>query len=110
MGGGFWWRRNFPWWQMKKGLLSGVEAVIDKDLAGHRLAREVEADIFMILTDVPQVALYFNTDREVSAWRGLGARNGILPERRTFQGREHGPQGGGSFFVFVRDGGECAPS
>jgi carbamate kinase len=33
--------------------LEGVEAVIDKDLGGAVLARAVEADIFMILTDVP---------------------------------------------------------
>jgi carbamate kinase len=30
----------------------GVEAVIDKDLSGQRLASAIDADIFMILTDV----------------------------------------------------------
>ncbi|WP_028534200.1 carbamate kinase [Paludibacterium yongneupense] len=36
-------------------LLSGVEAVIDKDLASGLLAREVEADMFVIATDVTAV-------------------------------------------------------
>ncbi len=33
----------------------GVEAVIDKDRSGYKLAEEVEADVFMILTDVENV-------------------------------------------------------
>jgi carbamate kinase len=36
---------------------SGVDAVIDKDLASARLAEEVGVDIFLIATDVPGVAL-----------------------------------------------------
>jgi carbamate kinase len=35
--------------------LSGVEAVIDKDLASSLLAREIEADYFVIVTDVSAV-------------------------------------------------------
>jgi len=34
------------------GRLEGVDAVIDKDLAGEKLAEEVEADVLLILTDV----------------------------------------------------------
>lgn len=41
------------------GSIRGVEAVIDKDLAGERLAEIVEADLFLILTDVPQVYLHY---------------------------------------------------
>ena len=41
------------------GSLKGVEAVIDKDLAGNVLAKEVGADVLMILTDVPKVAINF---------------------------------------------------
>src|SRR5512147_304133 len=37
--------------------LSGIEAVIDKDLASELLAREVEADLFVIATDVDAVYL-----------------------------------------------------
>jgi len=35
--------------------LHGVEAVIDKDLAGELLARSLGADFFLMLTDVPAV-------------------------------------------------------
>lgn len=35
----------------------GVEAVIDKDLAGQRLAEEVGADVYLILTDVQNAML-----------------------------------------------------
>ncbi|HYG58573.1 MAG TPA: carbamate kinase [Symbiobacteriaceae bacterium] len=44
----------------------GCEAVIDKDLAGQRLAADVGADLFCILTDVPQVCLrYKQPDQEI---------------------------------------------
>lgn len=43
----------------------GVEAVIDKDLAGELLAQELEADLFIILTDVEKVALNFNKPDQV---------------------------------------------
>ncbi|MGR8941310.1 MAG: carbamate kinase [Gammaproteobacteria bacterium] len=38
-----------------KGHWQGVEAVIDKDLAGALLARELGADVFLMLTDVDAV-------------------------------------------------------
>jgi carbamate kinase len=38
--------------------LSGIKAVIDKDLASELLAREVEADLLVIATDVNGVFLY----------------------------------------------------
>jgi len=50
------------------GPLRGVEAVIDKDLAGAMLARELDADAYLILTDVPGVALDWGTDDE--RWLG----------------------------------------
>ncbi len=42
----------------------GVEGVVDKDLAGEKLAEAVAADIFMILTDVPTVKLGFGSPQE----------------------------------------------
>ena len=48
----------------KDGKLKGVDAVIDKDLAGERLAVDVEAKIFLILTDVEQVKLNYKTPQE----------------------------------------------
>lgn len=50
----------------RAGKLVGVEAVIDKDLAGERLACDVEADTLMILTDVAEVALHYNTPDQVN--------------------------------------------
>lgn len=43
---------------------SGVDAVIDKDLASARLAEEVGVDIFLIATDTDGVALDYGTDTE----------------------------------------------
>ncbi len=42
----------------------GVEAVIDKDLAGERLAEAVGADVFLILTDIEKVKLNFGNPNE----------------------------------------------
>ena len=42
----------------------GVEAIVDKDLAGERLAELVQADIFLILTDVEKVKLNFGLSNE----------------------------------------------
>jgi carbamate kinase len=46
------------------GKLVGVEAVIDKDLAGERLATAVKANILLILTDVDGAALNYGTAEE----------------------------------------------
>ena len=46
------------------GSLSGVDAVIDKDRAGFVLAKDVKADIFMVLTDVEKVYINFNTPEQ----------------------------------------------
>jgi len=46
------------------GELKGVEAVIDKDLAGERLAEDVGADVFLILTDVDKVKLNYGKPDE----------------------------------------------
>jgi carbamate kinase len=41
--------------------LGGIEAVIDKDLASELLARELDADVFVMATDVDGVYLNFGT-------------------------------------------------
>ena len=45
--------------------LKGVEAVIDKDRSGALLAKEINANTFLILTAVEKVCLNYNTDNEV---------------------------------------------
>jgi carbamate kinase len=46
------------------GSYNGVEAVIDKDRAGFKLAQVVKADKYLILTDVEKVYLNFNTPEQ----------------------------------------------
>jgi carbamate kinase len=46
------------------GEFEGIEGVIDKDLAGEKLAEAVGADILLILTDVNKVRLGFGTPQE----------------------------------------------
>ncbi|MCX5336676.1 carbamate kinase [Streptomyces sp. NBC_00140] len=47
------------------GALSGVEAVVDKDLAAARLAEDLQADFLLLLTDVPNLyAGYGTPDRQ----------------------------------------------
>lgn len=48
----------------ENGHYKGVEAVIDKDLAGERLAEMVKADVFLILTDVEKVKLNYGKPNE----------------------------------------------
>jgi carbamate kinase len=44
--------------------LGGIEAVIDKDLVSELLARELEADVFVMATDVDGVYLNFGTPEQ----------------------------------------------
>jgi carbamate kinase len=41
-----------------------VEAVIDKDFAGEKLAESVDADIYLVLTNVESVSLDYDTERQ----------------------------------------------
>jgi carbamate kinase len=59
---------GIPMVRTDDGLLRGVEAVIDKDLAGALLATELAADGLVILTDVPGVAV----DHGLPTQRWLG--------------------------------------
>jgi len=47
-----------------KGLLEGVEAVIDKDYASALLASEVGVDLFIILTGVDRVYLNYGKENQ----------------------------------------------
>ena len=67
----------------KKGLLNGIEAVIDKDLASSLLAREMKAEKLVISTAVPQVAINFGKPDQ----RWLAKLN--LKEARKLYGDGH---------------------
>ncbi len=51
------------------GEFSGIDAVIDKDRAGFKLAQAVEADKFVILTDVEQVFINYNKPEQKALGR-----------------------------------------
>ncbi len=55
VGGG-----GVPVYKHSSGYLEAIEAVIDKDLASSLLAKEINADAFYIITDVPKVYINFN--------------------------------------------------
>ncbi len=48
----------------ENGMLKGVAAVIDKDLAGERLATMLNADTYVILTDVKNVFVNYATENQ----------------------------------------------
>jgi carbamate kinase len=57
---------GIPVLKNQEGHYKGIEAVIDKDLAGERLAEVVKADFFIILTDVENVKINFGKSNEES--------------------------------------------
>ncbi len=61
------------------GSLTGVPAVIDKDLAAERLAEDMETDILLILTEVDKISLNFNkpNQRQLSSMTVAEAINDI---------------------------------
>ena len=85
----------------------GVDAVIDKDLASARLAAEVGAEILLIATDVPGVALDYGTPQE--RW----LRRVTMAEAEAHQAAGHFPPGSMGPKVeaalrFLRGGGRRA--
>ncbi len=55
---------GIPVVRMEGGELRGVEAVVDKDYASALLARSIEAELFVVSTQVEKVALNFGTPEE----------------------------------------------
>ena len=85
--------------------LRGVEAVIDKDHASRLLANEIGADLLVISTDVPQVALYYGTKDQVCIDRMT------VEEAERYHAEGHFPPGSMGPKVkagidFIRNGGE----
>ena len=59
VGGG-----GVPVYRHKDKHLEAIEAVIDKDRASALLAKDIKADSFYIITDVPKVYINFNTKNQ----------------------------------------------
>lgn len=56
---------GLPVIELEDGSLDGVEAVVDKDYASSKLAQQLQADVFIILTNVDKVCLnYGKADQE----------------------------------------------
>lgn len=72
---------------LEQGQLRGVDAVVDKDLASAVLARDVEAELFMILTDVPKVVVNYGKPNSVSLDRLT------VSEARWYSSEGHFPPG-----------------
>jgi len=68
--------------------LVGVEAVIDKDFASELLARELDADMFIMATDVEAVYLDYGT----TAQRGIRRGTPAAVEARDFPAGSMGPK------------------
>ena len=78
-----------------QGELTGVEAVIDKDLASGLLAKRLRADLFIISTTVPKVYLNYRKPEEIAVDKmtveaaehyieeGQFARGSMLPKIRA---------------------------
>jgi len=87
------------------GLFQGVEAVIDKDFTASLIAREVKAELFVILTNVPRVYLNYGQPDEtpVSVM--------TVDEAQKYLGQEHFPPGSmgpkiEAAVEYVRSGGK----
>jgi carbamate kinase len=52
---------GIPVVELESGAVTGIEAVIDKDLASSLLARQIGADMLLMLTDVDAVYLDYGT-------------------------------------------------
>ena len=65
---------------IEEQLIKGVEAVIDKDYASALVAKEINADYFIILTGVPKVAINFGKENQefLDTMTILEARNHLL--------------------------------
>ena len=80
--------------------LFGVEAVIDKDLASGLLAKELDADMFVMLTDVANVFVDFGTENQ----RSIRAAHPDALEALDFAAGSMGPKVLGAC-RFVRETG-----
>ncbi len=89
------------------GRLRGVEAVVDKDTAAYRLAIELRADVLLILTDVPGVAVNFGKPDQRFLGRVTLEEMEDHLVREPFSSGSMGPKVRAAY-RFVREGGRQA--
>lgn len=91
----------------ENGILHGVEAVIDKDLGGQRLARDVNASVFLILTDVDAARINYGQANEQKLGAiTVGEAKRYMDEGQFAEG-SMGPKVNAAI-RFVQGGGERA--
>ena len=89
------------------GTFSGLEAVIDKDKAGNILAQSVDADIFLILTDVQHACInYGKPDEKILGEISVAEAEKFLDEGHFLAG-SMGPKMQAAI-RFVKAGGDKA--
>ncbi len=98
---------GIPVIEKSDGKLYGIDAVIDKDRAGARLAKEVEADVLMILTDVEYAMIDYgkNTQKPIRTMTILEAKQRI--KEGHFGAGSMGPKIEAAL-GFVQNGGDYA--
>lgn len=88
------------------GTYKGIEAVIDKDRSGFKLAEEIKADTFMILTDVENVYVnYGKPDQKALTEISLEEAQGYVDEGQ-FSAGSMGPKMEAAM-NFARTGGRA---
>lgn len=95
---------GIPVVKQSDGTYKGVEAVIDKDLAATVLAMEINADVLMILTDVPRVAINFNQPDQKWLETLTIAEMEALEKEGHFKAGSMGPKVSAAL-RFVKNGG-----
>lgn len=98
---------GIPVRKTSSGLLTGVEAVVDKDLATERIAIAVGAEYLLLLTDVPAAFLRFGTpDAEAIGHVSADEAERWLREGHFGEGSMRPKVEAG--IRFVREGGRAA--
>jgi carbamate kinase len=78
---------GIPVYVEKNGTLEGMDAVIDKDRASAVLARDIGAELLLILTEVEKVALNFGTLLQIDL------NKLTVKEAKKYQKENHFPPG-----------------
>jgi len=81
-----------PVFRHKDKHLEAIEAVIDKDLASSLLAREIGADAFYIVTDVPKAYINFNKPNQKALNKVSVAKARKYYEAGEFSAGSMGPK------------------
>jgi carbamate kinase len=89
------------------GEVTGIDAVIDKDLAAEKLAEEVDADVLLILTDVSHVAINYKTHLQQNLTAVTAEELSDYYEQGHFKAGSMGPKVKAAL-KFVENGGRMA--